>query len=184
MKHAREDYDRFQDPALERPDEFPGVNPIGADEPVFLLRARDTLAPMVVNTWARELHAAGGNPRTVARVQAFADKMAEWQRENGAKLPDYAGDEIDEQAEAGARDAAGLVMGQRVRVPDGREGFVMQEHEPTSTPPRYDVRLDDEEGTMIVQAGDVELIDEAEDETPPVPGVVIDGDDDRPQAQA
>lgn len=43
MKHAREDYDRIQDPD----------NKIPEDEPVFLLRAQDKTAPAVVAYWAK-----------------------------------------------------------------------------------------------------------------------------------
>lgn len=42
MKHARPDYNRIQDPA--------GLIP--EDEPVFLLRGQDVLAPSLVKDWA------------------------------------------------------------------------------------------------------------------------------------
>lgn len=42
MKHAREDYNRFQDPALSDSSLLgKGGTPILKDEPVFLLRAQD-----------------------------------------------------------------------------------------------------------------------------------------------
>ena len=49
MIHAREDYNRIQDPAGK----------IGEDEPVFLLRAKDSLAPAMVENWASALQASG-----------------------------------------------------------------------------------------------------------------------------
>lgn len=42
MKHAREDYNRFQDPE----------NKIPEDEPVFLIRGRDPIAPAVLRYYA------------------------------------------------------------------------------------------------------------------------------------
>ena len=42
MIHARDDYNRIQDPA--------GLIP--ADEPVFLLRGQDPAAPNTVDRWA------------------------------------------------------------------------------------------------------------------------------------
>lgn len=78
MRHARKDYNRIQDPA--------GL--IGEDEPVFLLRAQDELAPNVVRRWAQSLERAGGDPRTVARAMRWALEMEEWQDRNRSKIPD------------------------------------------------------------------------------------------------
>lgn len=78
MIHAREDYNRIQDPSGLIPD----------DEPVFLLRAQDATAPAVVRTWADMAEAAGADARIVlaARHQAFA--MESWQAAFGSKTPD------------------------------------------------------------------------------------------------
>lgn len=78
MKHAREDYNRIQDPAGK----------IGEDEPVFLLRAKDSLAPAMVENWASALQASGGDYKMVAMALDHARKMRLWQKENGCKLPD------------------------------------------------------------------------------------------------
>lgn len=78
MRHARLDYDRIQDPA--------GL--IGEDEPVFLLRAKDLLAPGTLRYWAKELDRHDGDPRTIERVLAFAEEMENWQHKHGAKIPD------------------------------------------------------------------------------------------------
>jgi hypothetical protein len=94
MKHAREDYERIQDPALTDPSLLhPGCAPIGEDEPVFLLRAKDVLAADVVDEWASGYEQAGGNPRTVERVRQHASRMRKWGEENGTKLPDTPQDE-------------------------------------------------------------------------------------------
>lgn len=89
MRHARPDYNRMQDPAVQDPTLLaPGCSPIGEDEPVFILRAKDVLAPEVLRAWAERFRDAGGDPRTVRRVEDWAHEMIGWQAENGAKLPD------------------------------------------------------------------------------------------------
>lgn len=53
MIHARSDYNRIQDPALQDPRlRKEGTTPIMQDEPVFLLRAQDKTAAEVVRFWA------------------------------------------------------------------------------------------------------------------------------------
>ena len=88
MKHAREDYNRIQDPA--------GIIP--EDEPVFLLRGQDKLAPMTLEYWAHlledqvlrtsdsdKIH----NLLTMAgKANKQAQAMRDWQENNKAKLPD------------------------------------------------------------------------------------------------
>ena len=79
MLHAREDYNRFQDPD----------NKIPADEPVFLLRAQDITAPATLRFWAFQQRS---NPKTngkiITMVEQWADKMEEWQKEHGSKFAD------------------------------------------------------------------------------------------------
>ena len=53
MIHARSDYDRIQDPAVNDPSLLSeGSTPIGEDEPVFLIRAKDKYAVMCLQAWA------------------------------------------------------------------------------------------------------------------------------------
>lgn len=79
MKHARDDYNRIQDPA--------GL--IGEDEPVFLLRAKDITAPAIVRKWAYAQQAQNGtDEHAVALALAQADAMEAWQREHGCKVAD------------------------------------------------------------------------------------------------
>ena len=55
MKHARNDYNgRIVD--LQ--------NKIPEDEPVFLLRAQDKLAPELLLQWAMKLRLLGGDPKS------------------------------------------------------------------------------------------------------------------------
>lgn len=85
MKHARDDYNRIQDPAGKIP----------ADEPVFLLRARDKYAARAVLYYAELIMADVIAPSSslelakVARDHAY--DMRDWADEHGgAKHPDLA----------------------------------------------------------------------------------------------
>ena len=78
MKHARQDYDRIQDPS--------GLIP--EDEPVFLLRAQDKVAPDIVRKWAARAELAGASKDIVTAANRQADLMAAWQQKHGDKVPD------------------------------------------------------------------------------------------------
>lgn len=80
MKHARADYDRFQDPAGLIPD----------DEPVFLVRGQDLAAPATMRAWADLALAHGASTDIVQRVREFAGYTEAWQVANRAKVPDLA----------------------------------------------------------------------------------------------
>jgi hypothetical protein len=98
MIHARADYNRIQDPAVDNPSLAAGSTPIGEDEPVFLLRARDQCAPAALLMWASQLeHAAGqcltGTDKeeaikTAEHVRDWANRMKQWGWKNGVKIPD------------------------------------------------------------------------------------------------
>lgn len=79
MKHARDDYNgRIVD--LEKK--------IPEDEPVFLLRAQDMVAPKVVDFWVKEADALGAKPNIVNAAREQAARMRTWQEDHGAKTPD------------------------------------------------------------------------------------------------
>jgi len=78
MKHAREDYNRIQDPE--------GIIP--EDEPVFLLRGQDITAPLVVAFWANRAEKAGALPNIVEAARRQASDMRTWQCLHKAKVPD------------------------------------------------------------------------------------------------
>lgn len=64
------------------------TEPIPANEPVFLLRAKDMVAPEVVIFWAGSaMEAQADRDITVAAIQQ-ANKMREWQKEYGKQIPD------------------------------------------------------------------------------------------------
>jgi len=77
MKHFREDYNRIQDP----------LGLIPKNEPVFLLRGQDELAPSTLRFWAYQAECLG--LKDIAKiVYDGADEMDEWQRNHKSKLPD------------------------------------------------------------------------------------------------
>jgi len=78
MRHARDDYNRIQDPAGK----------IGEEEPVFLIRGQDVNGPSAVREYAKLAAASGAHPDMVAMCMAWADHMAAWQLGNLAKVPD------------------------------------------------------------------------------------------------
>lgn len=80
MKHARADYDRFQDPALRKPGLLgEGSNPIGEDEPVFLLRAWDCHAAATVAFYASLLaQDPKVDPEMAAVCIKWAAEMDRW----------------------------------------------------------------------------------------------------------
>ena len=78
MIHARKDYNHIQDPSGK----------IAKDEPVFILRAKDELAPLMLVQWASELVKRGGDKEMAKMVTDHAVKMCNWQSKNGCKLPD------------------------------------------------------------------------------------------------
>jgi hypothetical protein len=55
------------------------------DEPIFVLRAQDTLAPALVRRWADEAERAGCAADKVAEARTVADAMERWPTR---KLPD------------------------------------------------------------------------------------------------
>ena len=78
MIHARSDYMHIQD----------NTGKIKEDEPVFLLRAKDKLAPGTLRFWANMLEEAKGDPIAIAAARKHAEVMKQWQKENGSKFPD------------------------------------------------------------------------------------------------
>jgi hypothetical protein len=58
------------------------------DEPLFVLRAQDRLAPVLVRLWA-DLAAQHGCPEPkVMGARVAAMKMEDWATKRGAKFPD------------------------------------------------------------------------------------------------
>lgn len=77
MLHAREDYNRIQDPEGKIP----------FDEPVFLIRAQDVVGAEVVRYWARKAYAAGASDDIVKRAYDHANKMDVWSKKKTPDVP-------------------------------------------------------------------------------------------------
>jgi len=59
------------------------------DEPLFVLRAHDELAPTIVRDWAKLAQQHGCNAEKLAEARECALQMEEWQKSTGnVKLPD------------------------------------------------------------------------------------------------
>ncbi len=78
MKHARDDYDRIQDPA--------GLIP--EDEPVFLIRGQDRAGPATLRAWVELARAHGAADDILDLVVRHATAMESWQRNRAVKVPD------------------------------------------------------------------------------------------------
>lgn len=82
MKHARDDYNRIQDPAHLIPE----------DEPVFLLRGKDKYAAEAVLLYAGNImrdELAPPESRAIAeRAMEWANEMRIYGAEHGVKYPD------------------------------------------------------------------------------------------------
>lgn len=92
MRHARDDYNRIQDPAGIIPD----------DEPVLLIRGQDKAATQTAFAWADENDRLGGDPRLSEAVRCQAEAIARWQVQHSAKIADVPADVPLLQSEGGA----------------------------------------------------------------------------------
>ena len=77
MIHAREDYNRIQDP----------LNKIPKDEPVFLLRAKDKTSAQIVRLWAKaQRENPNADMKLIQMAEQHADKMDTWPEKEWADL--------------------------------------------------------------------------------------------------
>ena len=60
------------------------------DEPVFVLRAQDKVAPYAVNTWTQMAHLSGASTKKQGGAHTVSAEMINWQRGNldKVKVPD------------------------------------------------------------------------------------------------
>lgn len=60
------------------------------DEPVFVLRAQDKLAPDLIDSWARRIEAIRGRSKKTIEALELAQDMKDWQRTHPdkVKIPD------------------------------------------------------------------------------------------------
>lgn len=83
MRHARDDYNRIQDPSVKIPE----------DEPVFLIRGQDLAGPDTLREWCRLAHKFGAGNEIINKVLDHARAMEEWQRVVARKTPDLPGED-------------------------------------------------------------------------------------------
>lgn len=102
MRHAREDYNRIQDPEGKIPD----------DEPVFLLRGRDPLAFKAVMFYARLCEDAGLDPMMVEVCRSHATEM---HNVSEIRMPDLVGGNFHRHARVKVKseliDTTGIISG-------------------------------------------------------------------------
>lgn len=70
MRHAREDYNRIQDPSGKIPD----------NEPVFILRGQDKYASQAVRFYAALAEDNKVDPKLVSACRDMADWMDAWEK--------------------------------------------------------------------------------------------------------
>lgn len=89
MIHARRDYDRIQDPALADPSLLsPGSSPIGQDEPVFLVRAKDASFLDTVQAWMQSHDRKGGDQLMRNALAIHLGRALAWREAHGVKVAD------------------------------------------------------------------------------------------------
>jgi hypothetical protein len=61
---------------------------VAPDEPIFVLRAKDKLAPMMVALWIRLAQEHGCPMPKLENAARLKQAMRDWQTQNGSKWPD------------------------------------------------------------------------------------------------
>lgn len=67
---------------------IPCYDKAALDEPLFVLRAQDMLAPEIIREWAYRAKALGTPDEKVEQARRDADAMEDWQIANAKKIPD------------------------------------------------------------------------------------------------
>lgn len=80
MRHARRSYNTIQDSSGRIP----------ADEPVFVLRAKDRVAPVAIRIYADLVRAAGGSKELIEACELWSRQMETYAFScyGGGKVPD------------------------------------------------------------------------------------------------
>lgn len=67
------------------PGKFDCLAKLGPDEPFFVLRAQDKMAPFLVRQWVTRAERHAVNPEKIAEARAIATAMEQWP---GRRVPD------------------------------------------------------------------------------------------------
>jgi hypothetical protein len=76
MIHARDDYNRIQDPE----------NKIPEQEPVFLIRGQDLIGWKLVELWADYAEVVGCSKDIIAKARLHARRMRNWPKKKVADI--------------------------------------------------------------------------------------------------
>ncbi len=66
----------------------PTLAKVGDDEPIFVLRAQDDLAPTIIRVWCELMELNCGDVAKTDEARECADDMAIWAHNNESKIPD------------------------------------------------------------------------------------------------
>jgi hypothetical protein len=66
----------------------PTLKKVYDDEPIFVLRAQDQFAPILVNLWAQMLKLCDSNRPKIREALECAAAMEDWAKVFGSKIPD------------------------------------------------------------------------------------------------
>jgi hypothetical protein len=72
---------------VQRSGEQPGTE-IPPDEPCFVIRAQDALAPNTIREYLEMAAAVNSPPEFLSEIERHLDRILGWQTEHGRKLPD------------------------------------------------------------------------------------------------
>jgi len=61
---------------------------VADDEPVFVIRASDKSAPVIVKCWALLAELIGVKKHKIESANKVSQEMLDWQIKNGYKIPD------------------------------------------------------------------------------------------------
>lgn len=78
MLHARDDYQRIQDPEGKIPQ----------DEPVFLIRGQDACAIAAIRSYIEAAKLVGAGPDLIDACRAQIGRIKAWQKVARRKVPD------------------------------------------------------------------------------------------------
>lgn len=114
------------------------------DEPLFTLRAKDPLAPMLVRLWALRAEKAGAEPEKVTEARACADAMDVWRKHLFCEICGS----LQASTQGGAFCYRGHTPGTwlssaSARLPDGTSPWVSAGHGCLTCGERRKTKLDD-----------------------------------------
>src|SRR4051812_42648648 len=59
-----------------------------SDQPIFILKAQDTFAPITLQYWIGLMQRSKGDPKLIELAKEQYKNMVNWQKKHGFKVPD------------------------------------------------------------------------------------------------